>query len=336
MKKRLSLYISFLLIITVLTSCGNNLYDFDFNDYITIGEYKGVELSNALIDSDIQSKTDTLLQENAVEQIVDTRAVQTGDIVNIDYIGTRDGVAFDGGTSAGYDLTIGSGSFIPGFEDGLIGHSTGESVSLDLKFPDDYASNTDLAGAEVVFDVTINSITEKITPELTDEFIAGLENANYSTVDEYKAFVRKNTIEQFAWDKVLAIVTVKQYPKKEVKAVYDNLIAQYKNMTLSSYNTSLENYVQNYLGTTVEDFYSQLISTAEDQVKTDIIIKLIAQKESLDDSDPDHAIASENAADLSYESYDAYLKAVGQASVNSSVISYKVLRVITDNVVYVD
>ena len=113
----------------------------------------------------IASETNQTLTEGTVED---------GDTVNIDYVGKLDGEEFDGGSAEGYDLEIGSCTFIDGFEDGLIGHEIGEKVTLDLTFPDPYPNNPDLAGKPVVFDVTINAIKESQTPELNDEFVEGL------------------------------------------------------------------------------------------------------------------------------------------------------------------
>lgn len=136
------------------------------SDYGTaeLGKYVGKEIPNidtSVSDQDGLQINTELTQDPDVVEVTD-RAVQEGDTVNIDYTGTKDGVAFDGGSATGYNLVIGSNSFIEGFEAGLIGHSIGEDVKLDLTFPKDY-NNADLAGAAVVFDVKINSISVLIS-----------------------------------------------------------------------------------------------------------------------------------------------------------------------------
>ena len=126
-------------------------------------------------DSDVQARIDSLLSQYSTTQAVTDRAAQNGDVVNIDYSGTVDGVAFNGGTYQGYDLTLGSGSFITGFEDQIVGHNTGDNFDVTVTFPDGYDASTDsdgntveLSGKEAVFRVTVNSISEPVTPELTD------------------------------------------------------------------------------------------------------------------------------------------------------------------------
>ena len=129
-------------------------------------------------DSDVQARIDSLLSQYSTTQAVTDRAAQNGDVVNIDYSGTVDGVAFNDGTYQGYDLTLGSGSFITGFEDQIVGHNTGDTFDVTVTFPDGYDASTDsdgntveLSGKEAVFRVTVNSISEPVTPELTDEWV---------------------------------------------------------------------------------------------------------------------------------------------------------------------
>jgi len=140
-------------------------------DYVTLGEYKGIEVTETtptVTDDYVQSYIDYALQSNMVTTEVTDRAVQTGDFANIDYEGKIDGVAFEGGTDKGYDLEIGSGSFIDGFEDGLIGAEIGETRDVTVTFPESYP-NAEVAGKEAVFTVTVNSIHTESLPELTDE-----------------------------------------------------------------------------------------------------------------------------------------------------------------------
>ena len=138
-------------------------------------------------DSDVQARIDSLLSQYSTTQAVTDRAAQNGDVVNIDYSGTVDGVAFNGGTYQGYDLTLGSGSFITGFEDQIVGHNTGDTFDVTVTFPDGYDASTDsdgntveLSGKEAVFRVTVNSISEPVTPELTDEWV----DSTFGTSDD--------------------------------------------------------------------------------------------------------------------------------------------------------
>lgn len=166
------------------------LSDFDLKDYVTLGEYKGIEIAVEEPDEVSEEYLDAyikmILSYDAVATEVTGRSVESGDIVNIDYEGKMDGVAFAGGTAQGADLTIGSGSFIDGFEDGIIGMEIGETRDLNLNFPDPYQNNPDLAGKAVVFTVTLNSISVSEVPELTDEYVAALGIEDCRTAEDFR------------------------------------------------------------------------------------------------------------------------------------------------------
>lgn len=168
-------------------------------DYVDVCDYSSIPVEEAApsVSDDYRDYYIQYQLSNSAttEKETDRDDVEDGDIVNIDYTGKIDGKEFDGGSATGYDLTIGSGSFIDGFEDGLIGHKVGETVDLNLKFPDDY-SNSDVAGKDVVFTVTINSISTKVTPELTDEWVQGRNIAGVTTVAEYQDYVYNQLLEQ--------------------------------------------------------------------------------------------------------------------------------------------
>lgn len=151
------------------------------SDYITLPEDLGLTLSdeaNTVSDEDVADYINENIMVNYTEtQEVTDRAAADGDTVNIDYVGTVDGVEFDGGSAEGYDLPLGSGTFIDGFEEQIVGHTPGESFDVTVTFPEDYRA-TDLAGKEAVFATTLNYISESVTPELTDDFVK--ENLNES------------------------------------------------------------------------------------------------------------------------------------------------------------
>ena len=210
MKKRTA-YLLILSLILSLTGCGgtggsagnaggaaaasqseNSALDTaDLSKLVTLGQYKNLELSvnsAKVTQEDIDAQIENALSSEAEQVEVTNRAVKEGDIVNIDYEGKKDGVAFDGGTAQGYDLTIGSGTFIDGFEDGLIGAKIGDTLDLNLTFPENYGA-AELAGQDVVFTVKVNSIKEEKLPELTDE-LAKKINPEVKNVDEFKAYIK--------------------------------------------------------------------------------------------------------------------------------------------------
>ena len=156
---------------------GSYMKDLRAADYVILGNYKGVEITldePEVTDEYLEGYIDYVLQNSAVSTPVLDRPVEMGDVVNIDYVGKIDDVAFDGGTAQGYDLTIGSGRFIEGFEDGCIGMEVGETRDVEATFPDPYTNNPDLAGKVAVFTVTVNSISVEEIPELTDEYVQSL------------------------------------------------------------------------------------------------------------------------------------------------------------------
>lgn len=160
-------------------------------DYVTLPEdVSALPLSKADIEpteAEIQTQIDTLLNQYATTQNITDRAAQSGDTVNIDYSGAVDGVAFTGGTATGYDLTLGSHTFIDGFEDQIIGHNIGDTFDVTVTFPEGYGDSTDaegntipLSGKEAVFSVTLNAITQSVVPTLTDEWV----ETNFAASDD--------------------------------------------------------------------------------------------------------------------------------------------------------
>ena len=265
-----------------MTGCGNSKAK-AYSKYVTLGDYKGIEYTKTVAEvteDDIQSKLDSFVEGLAETNEVTDRAVKDGDIVNIDYVGTMDGEEFEGGSDTGYDLTIGSNSFIDGFETGLIGHNVGEEVSLDLQFPDPYPNNTDLAGKDVNFKVTINKISVKTTPELTDQLVK--ENTDYDTIDAYKESIKEDlekTNETNAekqaksdiFDKVVSNCKISGYDEDEVKDLVDEEFKSFKN-TADSY----ESYGYSY-----EDVLSMNGYDSEESLKkgiTEYVKKYLDQK----------------------------------------------------------
>ena len=158
---------------------------------VTIGAYKGIKIGKVeynVNDDDIQTEVNRLLERCATEVSVDGRPAKDGDITIIDYSGSVDGVKFDGGTAEKQSLTLGSGMFIPGFEEQVVGMNIGETKDINVKFPDNYGAE-DLKGKDAVFTVTLHEIKEKQTPELTDELVKEKENCD--SVDAYKQSIKE-------------------------------------------------------------------------------------------------------------------------------------------------
>ena len=266
-----------------------DFYDYDLSEYLELGEFKGIEISAdeiAVTDEEaIETIHEFLVENNAVSRApVTDRPVQKGDVANIDYVGTRDGVAFAGGTAQGYDLEIGSGKFIPGFEDGLIGAKIGETVALDLTFPENYKSS-ELAGADVVFTVTINSIQGYSYPEINDEFIANNFSSEYKTAAEFIEDIKTSNSAEKKWtlvrDKMLDSANVLKYPDKELASYENELNSNYQRYA-DSYGITLEQFVQNYMGMSYGTFMQQVTEYAQGEVKTQMVCVAIARRDGIE------------------------------------------------------
>lgn len=196
---------------------------------VTLGQYKGLKLYE--VDSSVIAEELFATLEEYAELVVVDRAAVEGDTVNINYVGKKDGVAFDGGTDdseAGTDLTLGSGQFIDGFEEGLIGAVAGEVRDLNLTFPENYTS-ADLAGQSVVFTVTVNAVKESVVPELTDAFAA--ENLGCNTVAEYITALYAVRNEESFYNQIseylMTSSTVENYPADAIAVEKQSMIDYY-------------------------------------------------------------------------------------------------------------
>ncbi len=235
---------------------GRELYNVNLEKYVELGEYKGIKVdtnSKEFEEYGTSYILNDVLQNNlqSTESIKEGK-VAMGDTVNIDYVGKKDGVAFEGGTAQGYDLTIGSGAFIEGFEDGLIGKEIGSTVDLNLTFPENY-QNAELQGAKVVFTVTINSVKPAKTPE---EFYGTL---GYASVEEYYDVVKQKTISAILQKEIIENSKVLDYPKKDMDLLYQDYYSGYEEQLQSYYQMSVENFLSTQ-GITEEEFKESIIT----------------------------------------------------------------------------
>ncbi len=306
------------ILLTALASCGKS-YNYDLSEYITLGNYKGVEIAAAEIDSQVQSQLDSLLEQKATTEDIADRPAALGDIVNIDYTGTIGGAAFEGGTASAQEVTLGAGGYIDGFEDGIVGMTIGEEKTVTCLFPEDY-QNTELAGKAADFAITLHSIKHKTLPELNDEFILSLENG-YDTLDSYKAYLRKAIKENSVWTKIISEVTVIKYPKKEVKAAYNQMVTYYKSLA-AQYNATLDEYIMNYQGSDTNSFLSYIASYAQEAVKSEMCLYAIARAENITVSDSDYQTkGTELASAGGFEDLKAYEKSVGKENIENSILN---------------
>ena len=253
------------------------------------------------------------------------------------------GEKFDGGSSDSYDLEIGSGAFIEGFEDGLVGAKTGEKRTLNLRFPDDYGT-AELAGKDVVFEVTVNSIKAVVYPELTDELVK--EISDKETIDDYLEYVNAqvlvqneqnalNEMEKEIWTKIISAVKVIDLPEKEIESYKKLILENYENTAQQRYGMSYEDLLKAY-GKTLEDIDPELVAQAEQAVKEYMTLVAIARAEGLDITDEEYnqqliAYAESNG----YSSAKEFQAAIDESQFYLTLVIEKVMDFVVEKAVNV-
>lgn len=260
-----------------------------------LGEYKGVKAEKAVYettDEDINEEIEKLRERNSRLVPVEDRAVQADDIASIDFEGFVDDVAFEGGKGENFDLTIGSGQFIPGFEDQLLGKNVGEDVEVKVTFPDEYHAE-DLAGKDAVFKVKINSLKVKELPEADDDF--AMDVSEFDTLDEYKADIKsklekanedkaKHETEQNVIDAVCANTEI-DIPDEMIDSQIDSMIRD-MDMQMRYQGIDLNTYMQ-YTGQTMDTIREQYKPEAEKRVKTTLVLEKVSEVEKIEATDED-------------------------------------------------
>ncbi len=350
MKKRMGAFLLAGAMLLSMTGCGNNKAD-DYSKYVELGEYKGIEYTKTEVevtDDDVQAEIDTFLAGLATKEEVTDRAVKDGDIVNIDFVGSMDGVEFEGGYAEGHDLTIGSNSFIDGFEDGLIGHEIGEKVTLDLVFPDPYENDPEKAGKDVTFDVTINSISVSVTPELTDAVVK--ENTDYDTVKAYEDSIREELqttgeanaeakVQSDIFNQVVKNSKVNGFDEEEVKKLVDEEFEGFKKQA-----ESYESYGYNYEMVLQANGYEnekQLKEGITEYVKNyltqKMVLYMIADKEGITvTSEETDALVQEYMTNYGVKTEEEVYDYFGDDYFELSLMSEKVMAFLKENAVLVD
>lgn len=255
----------------------------DLSVFMDLPNYKIVTISQAALDQMVNNTVSNFLAENDLYTQVFDRKVQNGDKVTIDFVGMLDGEAFQGGTASDYELVIGSGSFIDGFESGVIGMEIGDVKDLNLKFPENY--NPELAGKEVVFTVTLDEIWE--VPELTDEMCA--EYTGYSTASAYVESIKTDGIFEYAWNQLLQQCKIKAYPD-EYTEYYQSYVNYFTDVA-SRYSVSFEDFLQTYAsyysdyglhsGMSTAQFYMVAENYAESNLVNDLLMYSLLRAEGI-------------------------------------------------------
>ncbi len=318
--------------------------EYTASEYVELGEYKGLVVvpeSTEASEEEIDDEIRYYVQLAGALETVTEGTVADGDTVVIDYEGKLDGEAFDGGTAKDAELEIGSDTFIDGFEDGLIGVSVGETVDLNLTFPENYYS-TDLAGKDVVFTVTVNEI--KAMPELTDDLINTITEGEYTDVESYREYLRQS-IEEYkesmkdsdilsqVLEQVAANSEIKDYPQVMVDYGVENMISYYKEYA-EYYSMEYVDFLTTFMGMTEEEFNEQVVLAVKQNLQQELYLKAIAETEGMSVTDEEYKEGCETyAADYNFETTDALIAEYGEEMIRSSILQEKVLDFLVENAV---
>lgn len=302
------------------------LADLDVDEYVTLGEYKDMTVQAAKTEV-----TDEVIENYINGNMLTTypvtdRAVEDGDLVTIDYVGKKDGEAFSGGSAEGYQLKIGSNTFIDGFEEGLIGVMPGDTVDLDLTFPESYSRNQDLAGQAVVFTVTVQNILEStdyenVTPEQLE--LMGLEyktkealwDAARKSVEEEAENNYQTNINNAILDQLVSDSQFTSVPQPLVDEEVQNYNEYMEAICVSFYGCDLETFVTTYYQMTMDEYNAQLTEMAQETVKQYLVIEAVARQEGIEITDEDiNKKAEEEAKEYGYDSAEALLDEVGKTT----------------------
>ncbi len=318
---------------------------FDTEPIPVLGEYKGIVAVKPIVsvtDEDVEKEFERVRERNSRLVPVEDRAAEDGDTANIDFEGFKDDVAFEGGSGTNHDLVLGSGSFIPGFEEQIVGHLPGEEFDVNVTFPEDYGAD-ELSGQDAVFTVKLNSLKRKELPAADDDF--AMDVSEFDTLAEYKESLRKDLTEtaetranQTFENNVVRLVVDNaeiEIPHSMVHTEMEQML-RYQSQQMRAQGLELEQYLQ-FIGQTVEQYTHSLHEPAENQLKVQLVLKAVAKAEGLvlTDDEKDAEIATlASQAGLSEESVRRQFADTEFFFENA--LNQKAIRFLTEHAVPID
>lgn len=300
-----------------------------YDDYVKLGTYKGIEIEPIEVTAeDIQSEIDYYLQQEADIIEVTDRAAELGDVVNIDYIGRIDGEAFEGGSYEGDSLELGSGDFIEGFEEGLVGVMPGETVMIPLTFPEDYW-DAEKAGVDAEFEVTVNYIEQTgDMPEFTDELVVEWTGGELTTTAEYEEWLTKqmeadaqNYRRNEYMQAVMAESEFTAMPEERYNAMVTEITEYYTTMASEQYGETLEEFAE-AMGMTLDELETEISTQAEESVAQLMVVLAIADAEGITVTDDE---CEEKALSYGYTGFSDVIDQYGEERAKEIVLMDKVI-----------
>jgi trigger factor len=310
-------------------------------DYVELCDYKNISIPSdihEITDEAIQTKIDTILADYTSDEHVTDRAVADGDTVNIDYVGSIDGIEFDGGSTGGTgtDVTIGVTNYIDDFLEQLIGHTPGESFNIEVTFPEDYGVEN-LNGKDAVFSITINYIVEKILPDLTDEFVLNNLSSEYgwSTVTEMEAGVKSDlqssAIVSYIQEYIVDNTNIISLPEALLKYQENSMLSYYQNYA-DDYGMELEEFLSSYVGVaTIDELLQANNANMTEAANFCLIIQAISEDADISVSDEDVAAYFKNYVGL--DDYSKYEENYGMPYLKLVTLHQAVMDYLEDNAV---
>ncbi len=305
---------------------------------VSVADYKGIEAEKLIVnitDEQVSHELEHAQKRGARMTEIDDRAAENGDIALFDFAGYVDGVAFDGGTAEGYELTLGSGQFIPGFEEQMVGHSIGEEFDVNVKFPEEYHAE-ELKGKDAVFKIKLHGLKKEELPEIDDDLAA---DNGFDTLDEYKADIKENLVKRAeaesnrAFDEkllvALADLVEADIPDEMFEEEADRALEQWA-YRLSSQGLSIEDYMK-YTGMDVDALRAQFRPQAVTQVKIRLALEKIAELEAFEASEDEIAEEYKKLAELYQKSEDEIKTLIPEEGIKHDLLVEKALGVIRDN-----
>lgn len=309
---------------------------------VKLGKYKGVKvdkIDTTVTEEEVDAEIDREREKNARNVTVEDRPVKDGDMTTLDFEGFVDGVAFEGGKGENYPLTIGSGAFIPGFEEQLVGAKIGEETEVKVTFPEDYQAEH-LQGKEAVFKCTVKEIREKELPELNDEFASDV--SEFETLAEYREDVKKNLEEKKVSDakkdkedaavKAAVEASEMEIPEAMLETQQKQMVDEFA-QRITMQGLSMEQYFQ-FSGTSYQQLVEQVKPQAEERIRARLVLEAVAKAENLEVSDEEYEDELKTMADVYQMEFEKVKELMGEReekNIKQDMLVKKAAEFIADN-----
>lgn len=358
MKKKLLTMLLAGCMVLSLAACGNKEVENQTEDAVTeegtegadesaigtsklveLGEYKGLSytaMDTTVTDEEVEAEIQYLLTSSPTKETQEVCGEDS--VVNIDYVGKKDGVAFEGGTAEKQQLDIANSTYIEGFAESIVGMKVGETKDCPMTFPEDYHA-ADLAGAEVVFTITLNECWKSIPAELNDEFavsngyetVEALYDAMKQSIEMTKQQNAASEAEYQLLEQIIAASTF-DVNQEEVDLYVEQMVSYYENMANSYYGVDLETYVANALGITLEDYYAQCEESGLFRIKETLVKKAIADAEAIEITDEEYEAGADTyAAYYGYSTTEEFVESVGKDEIIDQLRMDKATALMVDS-----